>query len=159
MSDPGVELRHVRFGDPEVATVLAALAQEYERRYGANDELSLVDPREWDPPDGAFVVLVENGVTVAGGALRRLSGDTCEAKRMWTAPEHRRQGYASLILDALESAGRSRGYVYLRLETGPAQPEARAMYLNRGYTQIPPYGIYPQASAFEYRLLDPVGLV
>jgi GNAT superfamily N-acetyltransferase len=152
VSDRGVELRHVRFGDPEVATVLTGLAQEYERRYGANDEMSSVDPRQWDPPDGVFLVLVRDGVTVAGGALRRLSPDTCEAKRMWTAPEHRRQGYASLILDALEDAGRSRGYAHLRLETGPEQPEARAMYLERGYTPIPPYGIYPRASAFEHHL-------
>jgi GNAT superfamily N-acetyltransferase len=155
VSDRGVELRQLRSDDPEVATVLAGLAEEYERRYGANDEMSSVEPREWDPPDGAFLVLVEGGVTVAGGALRRLSGDTCEAKRMWTSPTHRRRGYASLILDELESAGRRRGYTYLRLETGPAQPEARAMYIQRGYKQIPPYGVYPQASAFEYELQMP----
>ncbi len=155
MCNRGVELRQVHYGDPEAVTVLAGLADEYERRYGANDEMSSVDPQEWEPPDGAFVVLVEDGVTLAGGALRRLSSDTCEAKRMWTSSSHRRKGYASLILDALESLGRSRGYTYLRLETGPAQPEAHAMYIQRGYTQIPPYGIYPQATAFENRLHEP----
>jgi GNAT superfamily N-acetyltransferase len=147
-----VELRHVRFSDPEVAPLLEGLTEEYEARYGATDEMSSVDESEWEPPDGAFLVLIEDGVVVAGGALRRLSADTCEVKRMWTAPDHRRRGYASAVLGALEDAARERGYSYLRLETGPAQPEARSLYQRRGYRQIPTYGIYDQATAFEYPL-------
>jgi GNAT superfamily N-acetyltransferase len=71
---------------------------------------------------------------------------------MWTSPDHRRNGYASVILDALENAGRDRGYTWLRLETGPAQPEAHALYEGRGYRGIPTYGRYEQARAFEYLL-------
>lgn len=108
--------------------------------------------KKFEPPDGAFLVLLEDGVTVAGGALRRLSGDTCEVKRMWTASGHRRKGYASVVLDGLEDVARHRGYSYLRLETGPAQPEARTMYECRGYRRIPTYGRYEQATAFEHQL-------
>jgi GNAT superfamily N-acetyltransferase len=147
-----VELRHVRFGDPEIAPLLQGLTEEYQVRYGSTAEMSSVDEREWEPPDGAFLVLVEEGIVVAGGALRRLSGDTCEVKRMWTAPDRRRQGCASAVLDALEAAAKDRGYSYLRLETGPAQPEARSLYERRGYRQIPPYGSYEHATAFEFPL-------
>ncbi len=71
---------------------------------------------------------------------------------MWTAPEHRRKGLASTVLDTLEKVARDRGYSRLRLETGPAQPEARALYERRGYRHIPPYGRYEQATAFELQL-------
>jgi GNAT superfamily N-acetyltransferase len=114
--------------------------------------MTSVEAQEFEPPDGVFLVLVEDGVTVAGGALRRLSVDTCEVKRMWTAAAHRRKGLASTVLDALEAVARDRGYSRLRLETGPAQPEARALYERRGYRHIPTYGKYEQATAFELRL-------
>jgi len=147
-----VELRQVRPSDPEVAPLLNGLVGEYEKRYGSGGEMASVDTQEFEPPDGVFLVLVEHGVTVAGGALRRLSIDTCEVKRMWTAPDHRRKGHASAILEALEELARDRGYSYLRLETGPAQPEARSLYERRGYSQIPTYGHYEHATAFEHVL-------
>ena len=114
--------------------------------------MTSVGAQDFEPPDGVFLVLLEHGITVAGGALRRLSSDTCEVKRMWTAPEHRRKGHASAVLDALEDAARDRGYSCLRLETGPAQPEARSLYECRGYNQIPTYGNYEQATAYELLL-------
>jgi GNAT superfamily N-acetyltransferase len=147
-----VELRRVRLGDPEVEPLLEGLSEEYRRRYRDGDEMASVDAEEFDPPDGVFLVLVEDGVTVAGGALRRLSSDTCEIKRMWTSPAHRRKGYASAVLDELEKVAGERGYTFLRLETGPAQPEARSLYERRGYTRIPTYGPYQQAKAFGCKL-------
>jgi GNAT superfamily N-acetyltransferase len=148
-----VQLRQVRVGDPEVAPLLQGLTEEYQRRYGDTSEMNSVDAQEFEPPDGAFLVLLEGGATVAGGGLRRLSDDSCEVKRMWTAPNQRRRGHASALLSALEAEARDRGYSYLRLETGPAQPEARSLYQRRGYRVIPPYGKYDVATAFEL-LLD-----
>jgi GNAT superfamily N-acetyltransferase len=147
-----VQLREVRLSDPEVRPLLEGLTDEYTRRYGETGEMTSVDAQAFEPPDGIFVVLLEHGTTVAGGGLRRLEGDVCEVKRMWTAPDRRRRGLASAVLDALEVAARNRGYSRLRLETGPAQPEARSLYERRGYRVIPPYGIYAQATAFELLL-------
>jgi GNAT superfamily N-acetyltransferase len=147
-----VELRQVRLCDPEAVPLLEGLSDEYQRRYQDGNEMTSVNPEEFEPPDGVFLVFVEHGVTVAGGALRRLSSDTCEIKRMWTSPAHRRKGYASAVLDELENVARTRGYTFLRLETGPAQPEARSLYERRGYTRIPTYGRYQQAKAFGCKL-------
>lgn len=152
--DEAMELRKVGLSDPQVAPLLEGLAGEYERRYGAVDEMASVQAHEFEPPDGQFLVLVEKGVVVAGGGLRRLSADTCEVKRMWTAPDHRGRGHASAVLDALEQEAIGRGYAKLRLETGPAQPEAQSLYENRGYRRIPAYGRYEQATAFEHSLDD-----
>ena len=147
-----MELCQARLDDPEVEPLLEGLAEEYEARYGDVSELATVDPGQFAPPAGVFLVLRHGGVTVAGGGLRKLADDLCEVKRMWTAPDHRRRGYASIVLEALEGEARARGYARLRLETGPAQPEARNLYEQRGYHRIPHYGIYELATAFEVRL-------
>ena len=144
-----MEIRQVRLSDPIVAPLLAGLAAEYECRYGPVDEMRLAHPDEFDPPTGAFVVLLDDGQTVAGGGIRQLTNDTCEVKRMWTSPDYRRRGLASTVLDALEDAARQLGYTRVQLETGPSQPEAIAMYGHLGYRSIPPFGPYPEAFAFE----------
>jgi GNAT superfamily N-acetyltransferase len=152
--DGRVEFHRVSLSDPRVAPVLDGLAGEYERRYGPVDEMSSVQAHEFEPPDGTFLILIEDGVVVAGGGIRRISEEVCEVKRMWTSPDHRRQGYASAVLEALEQEARNLGYAVLRLETGPAQPEAHGLYDGRGYTRIPTYGRYARATAFEHRLGD-----
>ncbi len=149
-----MELRHVQMDDPEVAPLLHGLADEYRQRYGLGDEVTSVPAHEFQPPGGAFLVLLEGGETVAGGALRQVTSQTCEVKRMWTAPDQRRRGHASVVLDALEAEARELGYSTLRLETGWAQPEACSLYRRRGYRQIPSYGPYERATVFEHRLDD-----
>jgi GNAT superfamily N-acetyltransferase len=147
-----MELRHLRLTDPLVAPLVAGLTREYDLRYGEIDEMATVDADEFDPPSGTFVVLIDGGEVLAGGGLRRVAGDTCEVKRMWTAAGHRRKGYASRVLTGLEDAARAAGYSTLLLETGPLQPEAVALYTGRGYRRIPHYGRYPDALAFRLDL-------
>lgn len=147
-----MELRQVRLSDPVVAPLLEGMAREYEVRYGEIDEMTAVDAREFDPPSGTFLVLVEGGEVLAGGGLRRIADDTCEVKRMWTAAAHRRNGYATVVLSRLEDVAREVGYSTLLLETGPLQPEAIELYTARGYRRIPCYGRYPDAVAFELGL-------
>jgi GNAT superfamily N-acetyltransferase len=147
-----VELRRVRISDPDVEPLLSGLADEYQRRYGEQDELSSVADVAFDPPSGLFLIGVEAGEVVAGGGFRYLETGVCEVKRMWTRDDRRRRGLASALLLALEAAAREVGYKTLRLETGPAQPEAAALYEQRGYQRIPVFGRYPQALAFEVDL-------
>jgi GNAT superfamily N-acetyltransferase len=73
---------------------------------------------EFLPPAGAFIVLESDGMTLAGGALRRLGPGVGEITHMWTAPEHRGRGYAQRVQEALEAAALRRGYHTVRLETG-----------------------------------------
>jgi GNAT superfamily N-acetyltransferase len=165
----------VPFGDPLVTPLITGIRSEYTARYGpgADDD---VEAAEFDPPDGAFVVLLDDAasdaasgatgdapgdatsdtqrapVTVAGGGLRRFDDVTCEIKRMWTNADYRRQGYAMAVLAELESIARGLGYQRLLLETGPAQPEALALYRRLGYRETGPYGRYPHAHGFELML-------
>jgi hypothetical protein len=52
----------------------------------------------------------------------------------------------------LETAATEAGYHTLRLETGPLQPEAAALYESHGYMRISSYGRYRAALAFERSL-------
>lgn len=117
--------------------ILSALHEEYRERYGpevADRELARVVADEVGPPGGDLVVVVEDGVTVAGGAYRRLDDRTVEVKRMWTAAPHRRRGLARRVLAALEESARVRGFRRVELTTGWNQPEAVALYAAAGYT-------------------------
>jgi ribosomal protein S18 acetylase RimI-like enzyme len=153
----GVRLRKVSLDSPEVQPLLEGLADEYQVRYGTNSEMSLTATSEFVAPQGLFVVLVADDVSVAGGGYRRHEPGVCEIKRMWTHPEHRRRGLARQVLHALEAAAAEAGYVKVVLETGPRQPEAEAMYTSLGYRRIPVFGPYEQGLAFEKELSSGAG--
>lgn len=156
-TEASVELRWVRLTDPAAQPLVHGLSGEYAERYGSNDEMQAFDPADFGPPDGAFVLVVEGGRTVAGGGIRRLDPCCAELKRMWTAPTHRRRGLARVVLAALEEAARERGFRRLLLETGPAQPEAIRLYSSAGFELVPGYGRYrddPDALSYAKYLDD-----
>jgi GNAT superfamily N-acetyltransferase len=137
--------------DPEGVQALEGWTVYERALYGDHPELYAAEPSDFEPPDGAFFVVIADGSVVAGGGFRRMSSDTCEVKRMWTAPRQRRKGNASAILDAIEHEARKLGYSALCLETGPAQREALGLYQRR-YRPIPAYH-YDDALAFGHSLL------
>jgi ribosomal protein S18 acetylase RimI-like enzyme len=65
-----------------------------------------------------------------------------------------------VLLSALEAEAPQRGWTTLRLETGPRQPEALALYRGAGYREIGPFGAYAGSDDaqdslfFERRLAD-----
>jgi ribosomal protein S18 acetylase RimI-like enzyme len=150
-------LRLVSPTHPAAAPLLAGLRYEYHRDYGPTvaGELHRLSPIEFLPPSGAFLIVEQDGMTVAGGALRRLGGGVGEIKRMWTAPRFRGRGYARLVLAELEQAAVRRGYHTLRLETVNLQLAAIGLYSAFGYEEIGPYGEHgadPRCVSFEKRL-------
>jgi GNAT superfamily N-acetyltransferase len=61
---------------------------------------------------------------------------------MYTRPDSRGKGIASLVLAELERWAGELSYERCMLETGKRQPEAIALYKRRGYGIIPNYGQY-----------------
>lgn len=61
---------------------------------------------------------------------------------MYVTPESRGSGVSTAILRALEAAAVRRGWTTIRLETGPAQPDAMRFYEREGYREIPLFGAY-----------------
>lgn len=88
------------------------------------------------------VVGYENDIPVSCGAIKEFDEDTMEVKRMFTMPEVRGKGLASLVLTELEGWASELGYKKCVLETGKRQVEAVALYKKKGYSIIPNYAQY-----------------
>jgi putative acetyltransferase len=108
-------------------------------------------------PNVIFAVArFDGGQAVACGAVVLGSGYG-ELKRMYVQPDCRGRGVAKLVLGLLESEARARGCQLLKLETGPYQPEALALYGRGGYERRGPFGTYTNdpLSVFMQKLLAP----
>ncbi|GLY53535.1 GNAT family N-acetyltransferase [Lentzea sp. NBRC 102530] len=132
-----LEVRRVRQSDPIAAPLVAELTYEYTTRYGPSGAEEMRRPADvFEPPHGQFLLLVEAGEAVAGGAFMRYDDETAEMKRIWTHSGHRRRGLARRVLLELEAEARTFGYSRIHLTTGPRQPEAKELYLAAGYTPL-----------------------
>lgn len=129
------------YADPVAAKLIAELQAEYVTRYGGPDETP-IEPGEFDPPDGLFLVGSLSGDAVAAGGWRRVGDGVAEIKRMYVAERARRRGLSRRMLTELESTLTAAGYQRVVLMTAMAQPEAIALYESTGYQVAEPYGIY-----------------
>ena len=88
-----------------------------------------------------IVAYVDNK-PISCGAIKEFDEAAMEVKRMYTLPEFRGKGIASLVLRELEKWAAELSYVKCVLETGKRQPEAIELYRRNGYFSIPNYGQY-----------------
>lgn len=88
------------------------------------------------------IVVYEDEVPIACGAIREYSSTEMEVKRMYTVPGYRGKGIATRVLNELEKWAVELNYEKCVLETGYRQPDAIHLYTKQGYRQIPNYGKY-----------------
>jgi GNAT superfamily N-acetyltransferase len=88
------------------------------------------------------VVLYENDIPVACGAIKWFDENRMEIKRMYTRPSARGKGVASNILIELEDWSAELGARSCVLETGVNQQEAIRLYRKMQYKEIENYGQY-----------------
>lgn len=133
--------------EPPASDLLAAMRVELNDVYETFSRLDNppLHPSELRPPGGAYVVGYEGAEAVTGGGVRRLSEGVGEIKRMYVRPDQRSRGLARALLVALEDAARSMGYRAVRLDTGPKQVHALALYRSAGYVDVEPYNDNPFA--------------
>ena len=132
------------YDHPDAVSLIAEVQQEYVIRYGEEDRTP-VDPAEFAPPRGLFLVAYLDGRPVACGGWRvhpGPDGPEAELKRMYVSPAARGRGVARALLAELERTALAAGFDRIVLETGLAQPEAIALYLSSGYHEIPAFGVY-----------------
>ncbi|WP_284743737.1 GNAT family N-acetyltransferase [Amycolatopsis sp. RTGN1] len=138
----------VPFDHPDAVTLMAAVQQVYVDRYGSEDATPM-NPEQFDPPAGLFLVGYQGDEAVACGAWRAHDGPEpdfqdgdAEFKRMYVADSARGRGFARMILFELERTAALSGRKRAVLETGTLQPEAIALYASSGYVEIPGFGMY-----------------
>ena len=152
-----IEVRRLR-GDDEVArSFVAAMEAWVTENFGPTtpDRTSTVNAEEMAPPDGAFVVVYEDGEPVAGGGLRRLSVGVAEIKRMFVQPAARGRGHGRRVLEELEAVAASLGYERLRLDTAQSMTTAIALYRSAGYRDVADYNGNSYASFWGEKELRP----
>ncbi|WP_184812513.1 GNAT family N-acetyltransferase [Actinophytocola algeriensis] len=134
------------YDHPDAVALIADVQQEYVVRYGDVD-LTPVDPAEFSPPLGLFLVAYMDDEPAACGGWRAHddSDNDVELKRMYVRPAFRGLGLARAVLAELERTAAAAGYARLILETGSKQPEAIALYTSAGYTPVARFGYYAEA--------------
>jgi GNAT superfamily N-acetyltransferase len=135
------ELRTVGYTDPVAQHLVERVQQEYVVRYGGRDA-AVVDPAEFSPPLGLFVVAEVDGAAAGCGGWRAHGDGVAELKRMYVEPAFRRRGIAALVLAELERSAAAAGHRHLLLNSGDRQPEALALYARAGYIPVAGYGVY-----------------
>jgi cytochrome c oxidase assembly protein subunit 15 len=138
--EPGVRIEVVPYDHPDAARLVAAGQRDEAERYGSGDATA-VDPEEFVPPHGCFLVAYLSGAAVACAGWRN-HGSDAELKRMFVDPVARGHGLARALLDMVEQTARAAGWRRVILETGDKQPEAIALYRSAGYSDIPNFGYY-----------------
>ncbi|GGY15808.1 N-acetyltransferase [Streptomyces anandii JCM 4720] len=143
-------LRPVPFDHPDAVKLNDEVQAEYHVRYGDGGDATPLDPAEFRPPHGVYLIAYdEDGTPVATGGWRSQDrneegnedGDA-ELKRMFVIAQMRGRGLARRMLAALEEDARAAGRRRMVLETGDQQPEAIALYTSSGYEPCVKFGYY-----------------
>jgi putative acetyltransferase len=134
---------------PEAMALLAAL-DAYLMALYEPEANHLLDVNALLAPEVSFFVARVDGQAIGTGAVRRMGGEAAtgdgpfgEIKRMYLDPAFRGQGYAALIIAALEAEVRANGLPLAMLETGRDQHEAIKLYERCGYARCAPFAGYP----------------
>ena len=97
-------------------------------------------PGDYTPPDGRLLLAVENDDLAGCIALRKLSDQVCEMKRLFVRPAYRATGLGRTLVESLIDEARKLGYTQMRLDTIPGKMDkAIALYQSIGFVEIGPY--------------------
>lgn len=110
-------------------------------------------PGEYDSPAGSLLLAICDEEAAGCVALRRLTEDACEMKRLYVCPAFRDRGIGRALAEAVIKQGIMAGYQRMRLDTVDSMKEALSLYVSMGFREIAPYRYNPVAGA-RYMELD-----
>jgi GNAT superfamily N-acetyltransferase len=145
-----MNIRSVPFGHPDAVKLNDQVQAEYHERYGDGGDATTLDPSDFEPPNGVYLIAYDaNDDPVATGGWRAQDANgegnedgDAELKRMYVIEQARGLGLARRMLAALEENARAAGRARMVLETGIKQPEAIALYESSGYEPCVRFGYY-----------------
>jgi putative acetyltransferase len=100
-------------------------------------------PGDFTLPNGYLLLAKVKNQIVGCVALRKLTKDVCEMKRLYVRPKFRKKGIGRGISIEIIEKARNIGYKLMRLDTIPSMKEAIALYSSLGFKYIKPYRYNP----------------
>ena len=141
------EFLHVTEG--EMIEVIRKLFLEYARSLEIDldfqdfeTELKTL-PGKYQPPDGALILALVEGREAGCIALRKISKDICEMKRLYIREKYRGLGLGKKLVGMIIDEAVNKNYQYMRLDTLPTMKSAQSLYLSFGFYDIEPYVYNP----------------
>ena len=149
-------------GTPEQLAATRIVFAEYAEQVGVdlcfqNFAAELAElPGDYATPEGALVLALVDGQIAGCCALRGLDSvdypNAAEMKRLYLRKSFRRAGLGRQLAEAVLEAARMTGYHCVLLDTLDDMESARALYVELGFAEIPPYYHNPIAGAHYLKL-------
>ena len=138
---------------PECIPAVRELFKEYAQGLNVdlcfqNFERELAElPGGYAPPAGRLLLASEGTGYCGCVAVRSLTEEICEMKRLYVRPAFRGQRLGRILAEAAIRAARQRGYRHMRLDTLESMKEAISLYKSLGFRSIKAYYDNPSSHA------------
>ena len=99
--------------------------------------------QKYGPPEGLLLLARVNGEGAGCIALRRISEDVCEMKRLYVREGFRGLGLGKRLVTRIIEEAKQRDYSFIRLDTLPEMKSAQGLYEDLGFYDINPYVYNP----------------
>ncbi len=96
-------------------------------------------PGDYTLPEGRLLLAWWDNQVAGCVALRKISPEGCEMKRLYVRPQFRRLEIGRTLAGEIIEEAKKIGYTWMRLDTVPSMKRARALYDSLGFKRIPPY--------------------
>ena len=111
---------------------------------GFDKELAAL-PGDYAPPGGRLLLALANDGPAGCVALRPLTADTAELKRLYVRTNYRGLGIGRRLVERLLDEARHIGYARVRLDSLPTMTSATALYRSVGFVHCERYYDTPLA--------------
>ena len=143
----GIEFSHIIGQDmiEEIKELFLEYAQTLDIDLSFQDfetELKTL-PGKYGKPDGALIIALVDNKVAGCVALRKLSADICEMKRLYVRDNYRGLGLGKKLISMIIEEAKSLSYSHIRLDTLPNMKKAQDLYSSFCFYDIEPYVYNP----------------